>query len=210
MDLPALPSSPLFLQSLWIGLSIAAPVGPIGLLTIQRTLEQGTRAGLATGLGAAAADACYGALGAFGSRLVIDALAQARPVLLRLGCAVLLWMAWSLWRASPAPNAAPLPGGTQLGKLFAGTFVLTLSNPSTIFSFMAIFGALAAGSAVPAAPGPMIAGVFCGSALWWLVLCAGVGRWRARFDDTWRRRINRGAAVMLAGLALWQVVVAIQ
>ena len=162
MDLPALPSSPLFLQSLWIGLSIAAPVGPIGLLTIQRTLEQGTRAGLATGLGAATADACYGALGAFGSRLVIDALAQARPVLLGLGCAVLLWMAWSLWRASPAPNAAPLPGGTQLGKLFAGTFVLTLSNPSTIFSFMAIFGALAAGSAVPAAPGPMIAGVFCG------------------------------------------------
>ncbi len=51
MDLPALPSSPLFLQSLWIGLSIAAPVGPIGLLTIQRTLEQGTRAVLATGLG---------------------------------------------------------------------------------------------------------------------------------------------------------------
>jgi len=206
MDLPALPSSPLFFQSLWIGLSIAAPVGPIGLLTIQRTLEQGTRAGLATGLGAAVADACYGALGAFGSRLVIDALAQARPVLLGLGCAVLLWMAWSLWRAPPATRAAPLPDRGRLGKLFAGTFVLTLSNPSTIFSFMAIFGALAAGSAVPAAPGSMIAGVFCGSALWWLVLCAGVGRWRARFDDGWRRRINRGAAVMLAGLALWQVV----
>jgi len=201
---------PVFLQSLWIGLSIAAPVGPIGLLTIQRTLEQGTRAGLATGLGAAVADACYGALGAFGSRLVIDALAQARPVLLVLGCAVLLWMAWSLWRASPAPNAAPLPGGTQLGKLFAGTFVLTLSNPSTIFSFMAIFGGLAASHAAPAAPGPMIAGVFCGSALWWLVLCAGVGRWRARFDDIWRRRINRGAAVMLAGLALWQVITAMR
>lgn len=198
----------LFLQSLWIGLSIAAPVGPIGLLTIQRTLEQGTRAGLATGLGAAAADACYGALGAFGSRLVIDALAQARPVLLVLGCAVLLWMAWSLWHTAPAAHAAPLPRNGQLGKLFAGTFVLTLSNPATIFSFMAIFGGLAASSAGPAAPGPMIAGVFCGSALWWMVLCTGVGRWRARFDDGWRHRINQAAAVMLAGLALWQVVAA--
>lgn len=206
------PLALLFLKSLWIGLSIAAPVGPIGLLTIQRTLDQGTRIGLATGLGAAAADACYGAVGAFGSRLVIDALTQARPVLLALGCGVLLWMAWSLWRAPLADRAATPHSGSSSGRLwrsFSSTFLLTLSNPSTIFSFMAIFGALAAGSAIPAAPAPMIAGVFVGSALWWLLLCTGVGRWRARFDDRWRRRINRVSALMLAGLAVWQVAAAL-
>ncbi|HEX2013455.1 MAG TPA: LysE family transporter, partial [Roseateles sp.] len=73
-----LPSLLLFAQALLIGLSIAAPVGPIGLLTIQRSLQQGPRAGLATGLGAAVADALYGALGAYGVSAVIQALTAAR------------------------------------------------------------------------------------------------------------------------------------
>lgn len=194
----------LFTKSLWIGLSIAAPVGPIGLLTIQRTLEQGVRAGLATGLGAAAADACYGALGAFGSRLVIEALGAARPLLALLGGAVLLWLAWQLWRTEPAARAAVVPDGRTLWRHFGGTFMLTLANPATIFSFIAIFGALAARSSGAASPWPMIGGVFCGSALWWLLLCALVGRWRHGFDAAWRRRINRGSALVLAGFGLWQ------
>jgi threonine/homoserine/homoserine lactone efflux protein len=194
----------LFLQALWIGLSIAAPVGPIGLLTIQRTLDQGPRIGLATGMGAAVADACYGALGAFGSTLVIGALTGARPLLALLGGAVLLHMAWQLWRSQPAERATPLASGPDLWRSFASTFVLTLSNPATIFSFIAIFGALAAGAARAVSPWPMIAGVFCGSALWWLLLCSLVGRWRHGFDTRWRRRINRLSALMLSGFALWQ------
>ena len=90
----------LFMQSLLIGLSIAAPVGPIGLLTIQRTLQQGPRVGLATGLGAAAADAVYGAIGAFGVTALIDALTAARVPLVLGGGTFLLWLAWSIWRAS--------------------------------------------------------------------------------------------------------------
>lgn len=195
----------LFLQALWIGLSIAAPVGPIGLLTIQRTLDQGVRVGLATGLGAAVADASYGAVGAFGSSLVIGALTGARVPLALAGGAVLLWMAWQLWQAVPAERVAALASADTLWRSFAGTFVLTLSNPATIFSFMAIFGTLAAASHGSADPWPMITGVFCGSALWWCLLCGLVGRWRHRFGPVLRRRINRVSAAMLAGFALWQV-----
>jgi threonine/homoserine/homoserine lactone efflux protein len=194
----------LFLKALWVGLSIAAPVG---LLTIQCTLDQGVRVGLATGMGAALADACYGALGAFGSGLVLQALVGARRGLALVGGAVLLWMAWQLWRTVPAERAASLPSSRQLWRSFAGTFVLTLSNPATIFSFIAIFGALAAGTAGPTgqvSPWPMIAGVFCGSALWWLCLCALVARLRHNFGLTLRRGINRVSAGMLAGFALWQ------
>jgi threonine/homoserine/homoserine lactone efflux protein len=194
----------LFAASLLIGLSIAAPVGPIGLLTIQRSLEHGPRAGLATGLGAAAADAVYGAAGAHGVSWLIGALVAARVPLSLFGGGFLLWMAWGLVRA-PTPElaaqAAPARNGWQY---FATTFVLTLSNPATIFSFIAVFGTLAGGSAV-AAPGTMVLGVFVGSALWWLFLSSAVGRLRGRFDARWRRRVNRISAAVLAAFALWQL-----
>lgn len=198
---------PLFASSLLIGLSIAAPVGPIGLLTIQRSLANGPRAGLATGLGAAAADAVYGAVGAYGVTWLIGALVAARVPLALFGGAFLLWMAWRLVRAPLARQAASAPSGS-LWRYFAGTFVLTLSNPATIFSFIAVFGAMAGTSAqasAAASPVVMVAGVLVGSALWWLFLSSVVGRLRDRFDDRWRRRVNRVSAFVLAGFALWQL-----
>jgi threonine/homoserine/homoserine lactone efflux protein len=192
----------LFAQSLLIGLSIAAPVGPIGLLVIQRTLQRGARIGLATGLGAAAADALYGAVGAFGVSWVIDALVGARVPLALGGGAFLLWLAWRTWRAAPATQAAQAGGGGLLAS-FAGTFVLTLSNPATIFSFIAVFGTLGARMA-GGSPWTMIAGVLAGSALWWLLLSAGVSRLRSRFDSRAQAWVNRVSALLLAGFALWQ------
>ncbi len=120
-----------FAQALLIGLSIAAPVGPIGLLVIQRTLQHGAAVGLATGLGAAAADALYGALGAYGVTMLIDALQAARVPLALGGGAFLLGLAWRSWTAAPAARAAAAADARGLLGCFAGTFVLTLSNPAT-------------------------------------------------------------------------------
>jgi len=194
----------LFGQSLLIGFSIAAPVGPIGLLTIQRTLQLGPRAGLATGLGAAVADAVYGAVGAFGVTALIGALTAARVPLVIGGALFLLWLAASIWRAPVADHAAAVRGGTDLLRCFAGTFVLTLSNPATILSFIAVFGTLAGRVAV-SSPWAMIAGVLVGSALWWLLLSVAVGHFRERFDVRWRRRVNLASALVLTVFALWQL-----
>ena len=202
--MPEASVAPLFAQSLLIGLSIAAPVGPIGLLTIQRTLNQGPAAGLATGMGAAVADAAYGAVGAFGVTVLIQALTAARLPLAIGGAAFLLWLAWSIWRAPVAQRAAQATGGGSLLRCFAGTFVLTLSNPATLLSFIAVFGALA-GRVQVVSPWTMIAGVLIDSALWWLLLATAVGRLRERFDARWRRRVNVASAVVLAVFALWQV-----
>jgi threonine/homoserine/homoserine lactone efflux protein len=197
------PELALFAQSLLIGLSIAAPVGPIGLLVIQRTLRHGTAVGLATGLGAAAADALYGAVGAFGVSWVIDTLSSARLPLGLGGGLFLLWLAWRIWHAPPAHRVASAGATQGLAQNFAGTFVLTLSNPSTIFSFIAVFGTLGARLVVPA-PWTMVAGVLLGSALWWLMLSAVVGRLRSRFDQRAQTWVNRVSALLLAGFALWQ------
>ena len=194
----------LFAQSLLIGLSIAAPVGPIGLLVIQRTLQRGMLVGLATGLGAACADAVYGAIGAFGVTQVIDWLVGARDALALGGGAMLLWMAWRTATQAVATEAAALPSRSDLLRCFAGTFVLTLSNPATIVSFIAVFAAMAGGGAQRLSAAPMVAGVWLGSALWWLGLTTVVGRWRHHFSTGGRRRINRLSGGLLAGFALWQ------
>ena len=193
-----------FWQAVWIGLAIAAPVGPIGLLVIQRTLDHGRTVGLATGLGAAVADACYGAVGAFGVAVVMNALQAARVPLAMFGGALLLWLAWRSWSAVPAEQAADVRAAPGLGSSFAATFVLTLSNPATILSFIAIFGAMGARQSGPVSPLPMVLGVLLGSALWWLVLSAAVARLRHHIDVRARRWVGRITALLLAAFALWQ------
>lgn len=194
----------LFGQSLLIGLSIAAPVGQIGLLAIQRTLDHGRPAGLATGLGAAFADAVYGAIGAFGVSGLVAWLLSLRLWLGLFGGGFLLWLAWRIATKPAVRRVDASPQTSTLLRYVAGTFVLTMSNPTTILSFMAVFGALA-GRAPSASPWVMVVGVLVGSALWWLVLSTGVGWLRERFDERWQRAVNLCSAALLAGLGLWQL-----
>ncbi|MFZ5548997.1 MAG: LysE/ArgO family amino acid transporter [Pseudomonadota bacterium] len=194
----------LFAQSLLIGLSIAAPVGQIGVLAIQRTLDHGRAAGLATGLGAAFADAVYGAIGAFGVTSLIALLIGLKTWLALFGAAFLLWLAWRIATKPTVRSAGGHPPHGSLLRYLTGTFVLTLSNPTTILSFMAVFGALA-GRTPAASPWAMVSGVLVGSALWWLVLAGVVGLLRDRFDERWQRAVNRGSAGVLAAMALWQL-----
>jgi threonine/homoserine/homoserine lactone efflux protein len=177
------------------------------VLVIQRTLQHGAALGLATGLGAAVADAAYGAVGAFGVAVLIGWLQALRLPLVIGGSALLIGMAWRTWRSGNAPGApAPLPAVAAprgLVAAFAGTLLLTLSNPATILSFVAVFGAMA--SAGAAAPAWQVAGVGLGSALWWLGLVAGVAALRDRIGPGARRRIAWLSALMLLAFALWQL-----
>lgn len=181
-------------------------MGPIGVLVIQRTLSQGRAVGLATGWGAAVADAAYGAVGAFGVAAVIGALQSVRVPLVLGGSAFLLWMAWRTWAgAGEAAGAArTASAGQGLAAAFAGTFFLTLSNPATILSFIAVFGSMAA-AGPPRAPGWLVAGVLVGSALWWLCLALAVGALRERFGSRARQVVGRLSALMLAAFAAWQL-----
>jgi threonine/homoserine/homoserine lactone efflux protein len=193
-------------------------VGPIGLLVIERTLRQGFAAGLATGLGAAVADALYGAVGAFGVVVLVTALQAAALPLMWGGSLFLLWLAWRTWQRAGDASAAAVgtvggagdsgdSGAAALGAAFAGTVLLTLANPATVLSFVAVFGSLA--GSLPAGAGAaghapwMVAGVLAGSALWWLLLAAAVALARHRVGPRERRWVGRGAALLLAAFALW-------
>ncbi len=190
----------IWLRGLGIGLAIAAPVGPIGVLVIKRALVQGWRSGLVSGLGAASADACYGAVAALGLTALSRWLLSWQGWLRWIGGLYLLWLAWRTWRTATAEQAA-VPDTRSLLRAYSSTFGLTLTNPATIVSFGAIFASISVGSA-PQSAWVLVVGVFCGSALWWLLLSGSMAATRAWIGPQHWRWINRGAALALAGLSL--------
>ena len=185
-------NSTLFIRGLVIGFSIAAPVGPIGILCIRRTLAEGRTAGLVCGLGAATADAFYGGIAAFGLTAVSDILAN-QQFWLRLGGGVFLcYLGAVTFFSEPATRPAAARTGT-LVRAFASTFALTLTNVMTILSFAAVFAGWGLGTGPKNYLGAslMVFGVFLGSALWWFLLSAGVNVFRDRFTSREQHWINR-------------------
>ncbi len=171
---------------------IAAPVGPIGVLCIRRTLAEGRISGLVTGLGAAAADGCYGGVAAFGITAVSDFLVGNTLWLQLAGGAALIAIGVRTFRVPPA-SAGGAGEPVALPVAFGSTFLLTLTNPTTILSFAAIFAGVGLGSAAGdyAAATILVIGVFLGSALWWLGLSFGVASFRRRLGPAAMGWINR-------------------
>jgi len=130
-----------WLSGLAIGFSIAAPVGPIGVLCVRRTLVEGRTSGFVSGLGAASADAIYGSIAAFGLTLISNFLITQQVWLRLIGGLFLCCLGLKTLLAKPAEQAATAKGNGLIGA-YVSTFFLTLTNPMTIISFAAIFAGL--------------------------------------------------------------------
>ena len=193
----------LILRGIVIGFSIAAPVGPIGVLCIRRTLAEGRLVGLATGLGAATADALYGCMAAFGLTALTNRLIGAGLWIRLIGGAFLLYLGIRTLLAKPGERAAAA-SGSGLAGAYLSTFVLTLTNPMTILSFLAVFAAMGMGSThpEPLAAVSLVVGVFAGSALWWLGLSAVVSMLRSKFDARALRWVNIGSGLVIVAFAV--------
>lgn len=189
-----------------IGISIAAPVGPIGVLCIRRTLADGRIAGLISGLGAATADAIYGCIAAFGLTLVSSFLVSHQVWLRLVGGAFLCYLGIKTLVAKPSQEAAQANSRGLLGA-YTSTFFLTLTNPMTIISFAAIFAGLGlvntGGDYIAALL--MVLGVFLGSATWWLLLSGGVSLFREKFTPAGLLWVNRISGVIITGFGLYAI-----
>ena len=191
------------LRGLIIGFSIAAPVGPIGVLCIRRTLAKGCVSGLVSGLGAATADAIYGCIAGFGLTFIASILISQQGWFRLIGGAFLCYLGLKTFLTRPAEQAASAEGNGLVGA-YASTFFLTLTNPMTILSFAAIFAGLGVvgASGNYASAGMLVLGVFIGSALWWLIRSGGVSVFRARFNSHGVRWVNRISGVIITGFGL--------
>jgi threonine/homoserine/homoserine lactone efflux protein len=186
----------LILKGLAAGLAIAIPVGPVNVLVASRALGKGRQAGLVSGLGAAAADTFYGSVAGFSITFVIQFLRREEFWIRVVGGALLVGIGVMYFRKPPEHMKAEEQGGAHSD--FVSTLLLTLTNPTTVLSFLAVLAALGLGQ-----EGPnwrtltLVGGIFCGSMAWWAVLTETVYRLRDRFDDGAIRWMNR-----VAGLAI--------
>jgi len=187
-----------------LGFVIAAPVGPIGMLCIQRGLQRGFSAALAGGVGTALADAVYAGLAAAGLAALVSTYDGALPWLRYGGAAFMVFLGMgALFRA---PDLEAMEDGRPTGRLqdFGITFGLTLANPATILSFAVLFGGLGLEPDMrPADAVQLVAGVFLGSLAWWISLSAAVALARRWVTAGLLHQINRTAGLALILMAVW-------
>jgi len=187
----------IFLKGIMIGFSMAVPVGPIGILCIRETLTDGHLRGLMIGLGAATADLLYGCVAAFGLTVISDVIATERIWIRLVGGAFLLFLGVRTFRAPTADPKVPIDG-TGMLRSYLATVFLTLTNPTTIFAFIAVFAALGLGHELSLySASTLVTGVFIGSGLWFLFLSSGVLFFRKRMGIVGLRWVNRIAGVLI-------------
>jgi len=204
-------------RGLILGLVIAAPVGPVGLLCIRRTLQKGMINGMSTGFGSAVADALFGSLAVLGVSAILGFIHQYEASIRIIGGLIVLATAWHTWFDHPKPAHEPEFVNKVLdashekgrGRIIWGAlraalsgFAITLTNPLTLFGTLAVVATFGAVTQKLEA-GVLISGILAGSALWWFMLSGGVGLLRHHFTESRIVTVNRVTAVGLAALAVW-------
>lgn len=193
----------IFVRGVILGFSIAAPVGPIGVLCIRRTLTDGRRYAFVSGLGAATADTLYGGIAGFGLTIISSLLLSHHLWLRSIGGAYLCYLGLKTFLSTPSESTT-MNSPASLISAYTSTFFLTITNPMTILAFLAIF----AGFGLASTPGSystasiLVLGVFTGSALWWLLLSGGVGLLRSRLNLRSLWWINKLSGAIILGFGL--------
>lgn len=183
-----------------IGLVVAVPVGPLGLLCINRALMFGPLCGLMSGLGVATADALAAGIAALSISLISGFFSEYQIALRLIGGIFLCYLGYMIYKTEPR-GETPSNNVNGLLGAYATTFLLTISNPVTIVSFVAIY----AGWHVPSLHGRYVAaatltaGVFAGSALWWAALFIGLTAFRDRFSLRFLGWVHRVSGALIAG-----------
>jgi len=191
------------IKGVMIGLSIAVPVGPIGILCIRRTLTRGRIIGFLSGLGAATADALYGAIAGFGLTFLSNLLVGHQTGFRMIGGGLLCIIGVKIFLSKPAEQAASAKGENHW-RAYLSTFILTLTNPMTILFFAAVFAGLGVGSGSDTylSATILVLGVFLGSASWWLVLSGFTGLLRGMFNVNRMQWLNRISGLIIIGFGL--------
>ncbi len=192
------------IKGLIIGFSIAAPVGPIGVLTIKRTLTEGRSSGFVTGMGAAMADTVYGIVAGFGLTTISSFLLTQEFWIKLTGGLFLLYLGIKSFVTKPASNAANVDSKGLVSN-FISTFFLTITNPTTIISFLAIFAGLGLGTTNTdyTSSLTLVLGIFLGSALWWFILSSIVSFFQSKITPDKLIWINRLSGLIIISFGVF-------
>ncbi|RXT49957.1 LysE family translocator [Bradyrhizobium betae] len=185
------------LSGIGIGFTVAAPIGPMGMLCIQRTLASGMATGLATGFGAATVHLAYSAFAVLGLGSLAQPWVEANAAGFSIISALtLLWFAMRTHRGSISLEERGEIDKVRLTRAYLSAIALGFTNPLTVILFLAALHAFS----TQAAAAPLVAGVFVGSAVWWMILSTIVATARSRLTPRMLSLSSRFASLMLLGL----------
>lgn len=191
-----------FFRGLVLGFSIAAPIGPIGVLCIRRTIAGGRNSGFVSGLGAATVDAFYSSVAAFGLTIISSFLLNQFKWLRYIGGFFLCYLGYSTFFSKLSEEKVKTHGYGLVSDYFS-TLLLTLANPTTIISFIALFASFGIVNAGFDHNMVLVMGVFMGSAFWWFILSSIVSIFRVQFDNRWMSWSNRISGIVIFAFGLF-------
>lgn len=199
-----------FLNGFLIGIAIAAPVGPIALLCIKRTLLHGGRIGISTGLGAATADSLYGTIAVLGISTIIDFINGHNLEFRIFGGFVLILLALHAYKADPH-DITKSPDAKSVLSAFVSGFFLTLTNPLTLIAFLTAFAAFGIGGedATKKDTITLIGGVLAGSSIWWLFLNSLILFCRKKVSARLVGIITKSSAIGILIIAMYVLITGI-
>jgi len=198
-------------KGLLIGLSVSAPIGPVGVLCIRRSLAFGRFSGWVTGLGAATADVVCACAAGFGMNSIAGLLAGAGPWLGGAGGVLVCLVGAGICLRPPGRTAAKEPAMTGLLPAYGFALFVTLINPLTLVSIVAIFSGLGIGVSTDRTETTVfIAGVALGAMLWWYLLSQAATMIRAKVSEGWMKGINLGSGLAILALGVYLVASALQ
>lgn len=195
----------LILNCLVIGFIVAAPIGPIGVLCIKRSLQYGAKTGIALGFGTALADMFYASIAAFGLTALFDFFVSFQSVIQIIGIVFLVLIGIKTYKSKPAIVASIKHNKTNLIGEFLGAFFLTLTNPITILAFTALFISAGLKNSAYLEALQAVVGVFVGSMLCWIFLSIFISRYTQKITQEMLLKINKISGVIIL---LFAVVVA--
>jgi threonine/homoserine/homoserine lactone efflux protein len=186
-----------FFKGLIIGFAMAVPIGPVGILCIRKTLSEGHSRGAVIGTGAATADALYAGMAAFGLTFISDVIAANQFWFRLIGGGVLLFLGIRTYFATPKDPKFRYEHSGVL-RSFLYSFLLVITNPVTVFAFIAVFAAFGLGHGLNILSASiLVAGVFIGSHLWFIILSAIATKFRHKLDTEGFRWVNRIAGILI-------------
>jgi threonine/homoserine/homoserine lactone efflux protein len=191
----------LLLRGALAGLAISAPVGPVNVLCISRTLAKGKRAGIVSGLGAATADTFYGTIAGYSISFIIALLLKEEFWIRLIGGILLIGIGFHYYFKPPKSLAEARR--EPAGSVYVSSFLLCLTNPTVILSFLAVLAGLGMGGLKQRSLTLLVViGIFCGSMLWWTILAVVAGQFRDRITDRAMVWMNRIAGLAIGGFGV--------
>lgn len=193
-----------------IGILASIPLGPIGVLCVQRTLSRGHKSGFVSGAGAALSDLIYATLAVFGLSFIVSFVEEKILYIQIIGVIILVFMGLRIYFTNPAVQLRKQNSQkTKLLQDFLSTFMFTIANPLVIFFFVTLFAAFGVAEYTTNlfAQIILVFGVYVGACAWWFTLTSIVNLFRSKINLRRLWLINRiaGATIILLGVVAFVV-----